>query len=478
MRSSARDSRQPPTRAARFWFICAFVLMMIPSARFNVGPFTLLPEHLAIPILLLVWMGNRPRANVRPRSAPWTVAWLAATILWWLFTLVASAFVAPSAMESLRLLIWICANVLACALVFALRAMVESVIRPLVAAVTIAMLVSLFGWVAAQISGTANDFVESDYATALFRLEGLFDEPNLYAAFLTLTACTIYVWRSAMSAGLLWVFLLVGSVSVYLTFTRVAWVLWAAVTAAFAIRQFGRSKGVLVAIPLIAALVILVLGATPSTRTAGSDPLLSATIGRLSALFDLDRGTGLTRSLTIDSALQDLTMHGAWLTGFGFNGYSQMHDAGVTSYAAAYLPTLWVAIFYDGGILAGVFFILAVAIFWFATARVGSSLFVISFALLAAATNNTWFAFPWVLGAIIAGRASIPQRTAASLDPAISVPRPFLSAATSTAASAGRAVIGYSPPVATVSAVAPDEVASSGTYATAPPTSVYRPRSR
>lgn len=416
MRSSARDPGEPLTRTARFWFICAFVLMMIPSVRISVGPFTLLPEHLAIPILLLIWLGNRPHPNVRPRAAPWTAAWLATSILWWLFTLVASAFVAPSAMESLRLLVWICANVLACTIVFALRSVVGAVIRPLVAAVTIAMLVSLFGWVAAQISGSANDFVESDYATALFRLEGLFDEPNLYAAFLTLAACTIYVWRSAISTGLLWAFLFVGGLSVYLTFTRVAWVLWAAVAAAFAVRRLRRSMGVLIAIPLMAALVVFIFGAAPSTRTAESDPLLSATLGRLSALFDLDRGTGLTRSLTIDSALLDLTTHGAWLTGFGFNGYSQMHDAGVTSYAAAYLPTLWVAIFYDGGILAGVFFILSVTIFWFATARVGSSLFVISFALLAAATNNIWFAFPWVLGAIIASRASISQRTAAPVN--------------------------------------------------------------
>ena len=402
------SSRRSELTTAQYGFsiLLAFALICMPTLRVTIGPLTLLPEHLSALILLTV-MARAHRTGL-PVSAPWSKLWFVLMTLWWLFTLIASVVVAVEPSQSLRLMVWVSINLFMAVVVFKLRDVIRARVAQLFGLFTVVLLVAVIAWLAAQVSGVANEFVESDYASDLFRLEGLFDEPNLLAAFIVLSGATMYVFRRELSPWAQWIYILIGSFAVYLTFTRVAWVCWVLVVVAIAASDIRRRTRWGVAVPLLtlgaAALVYFLSG--PTYSAGASDPLVGATADRLTTLLDFDQGTGLTRFLTIQSALQDLSQDDSWIGGFGFDGYSQVHDSGVTSYARAYLPTLWVAVFYDGGIFAGVAFASAVALAWLRTARFGTTLFFVSFALLAAATNNILFCFPWALGAFAVGYGS------------------------------------------------------------------------
>jgi hypothetical protein len=415
-----------PSRWQRALFVLSLALMAVPTLRLGTGGIGLLPEHLGVPLLVLLLLARTRTPRVSTRPSLGIVVGLLLVFFWWFFTLVASLFVAPDPPQSLRLMTWVAANIILCVLVYSLRDMIPSSLVPLAWVLIVLMAINLAGWALAQGSGQLNDFVEADYATSIFRAKGLFLEPNLYAAFVTLAMAAMYVWSRVIPQGLYWFFAALAGVSVFLTFTRVAWVAFALLLGASLIkflyrRPIAQTFSVLA---LIAVLVAAVLNTDAGPATRSGDPLFDATLGRITGLLNTEQGTGYTRVLTIDSALSDLTAMHSWWTGFGFNGYSQVHDAGVTSYARAYLPTLWIAIFYDGGILAGTCFILAVVIWWFSSRRAGGTLFFLSFALLAGATNNIWFAFPWVFGAIIIAASRNPHVHAAPITDTLSAIQP------------------------------------------------------
>lgn len=308
---------------------------------------------------------------------------------------------------------WIASNILSSILVYSLRTLIPYSLNVITSLLMLVILVTLIGWAVAQSTRQINDFVEADYASLVFRLQGFFVEPNLYAAFLTLVAAMLYAWNKVVRPRLYWTFMGMGGFSIYLTFTRVAWVAFAVVLTASLLRTLRRRPLLLsvAVVGLVFVFVFATMGNQQGQDSRSGDPLFDATVGRITGLFNTAQGTGYTRVLTIESALSDLTTTGAWWTGFGLNGYSQVHDTGVTSWAAPYLPTLWIAIFYDGGIVAGVSFVIAVTLFWLASRRSRGTIFFASFVLLAGATNNVWFAFPWVLGAIVVGAASYVTAT-------------------------------------------------------------------
>lgn len=403
----------------------AFALVLVPALRFGFAGITLLPEHASILILGLVWLRRKGTVyQIRQRVDPTVVTILAFLVLWWLFTAASSIFVAPSPVQSMRLQAWVFANIVLACLVFALRDTLATIINTMIGLVVVYMLISLAGWVLAQSTGSLNLLVERDYASAAYRINGFFDEPNLYAGFLTLFTCILVAWRSSIDPRLAWVYLVIGSVSTYLTFTRTAWITWTVVGIALGSWML-RSNWAATTFLVIGGVAVLLMAVTSDSEASGGTPLIEATSRRLGELLNVATGTGMTRVLTIESAFVDLSQRDAWLSGFGFNSYGQMHDSGVTSYAAAYLPTLWVALIYDGGWLGASFFIMAAVLAWAYTRRMGGSLFFLSFALLTSATNNIWFGFPWVLGAILIARAQL-ERSAAVSARELSRPEPGL----------------------------------------------------
>lgn len=391
----------------RFALGTSFALVLIPAVRFGFAGITLLPEHLAILILGVVWLRRRgQRANVTQAHNPTLFVILLLLLLWWLFTAASSLFAAPSPTQSLRLQAWVLANIILACQFVALRSLFMSMIDILVAIVVVYMVIGLIGWLIAQTAGELNLLVERDYASSVFRLNAFFDEPNLYAGFLTLFTCVLIGWRQSIDQRLVWIYLVIGSVSIYFTFTRAAWITWAAagvVLGAWMLRKNWAAASLL-AIGGVAAMLLAVYS---GSGTADGAPLIDATSRRLGELINFDTGTGMTRTLTIESAFADLTQHNAWLSGFGFNSYGQMHESGVTSYAAAYLPTLWAALIYDGGWLGASCFMLAAVLVWWETRRIGGTLFFVCFAILTSATNNIWFSFPWVLTAMLVGAAQL-----------------------------------------------------------------------
>jgi len=412
-----------PSRGQRAIFVLSLALMAVPTLRISAGG--LLPEHLAVPLLVFLILARSRTPKTAGRPAPGVIAGLVLVVLWWLLTLLSSMFVAPDPPQSLRLLTWVAINILLCTLVYALRDMVASSITPLAWVLVVIMVINIGGWVVAQGSGHLNDFVEADYATSVFRAQGLFLEPNLYAAFLTLAMAALYVWSARVPPGLYWLFASLAAVSVFLTFTRVAWVALALIIGASLVTMLKRwpFAQTLAALAVVAVLLVAVFSTESGPSTRSGSPVFDATVGRITGLLNTEQGTGYTRVLTVESALSDLSANNAWWTGFGFNGYSQVHDTGVTSYARAYLPTLWIAIFYDGGILAAMCFILASFLWWISSRHVRSTLFFLSFASLAAATNNIWFAFPWVFGAIVLSAVRNPavSRSSSAAEPPAAV---------------------------------------------------------
>lgn len=361
----------------------------------TVGPLRILPEHVALAALVLcIRRGTSPRETFG-RSARLVLSLLAV----WLILLAAiSLIIAVEPRQSLRLLLWIAINISAMVATYLHPLRTEALVRIGLQVTTIGASAALIVWVYGNMTGAVSIFLEKDYASDVLRLQGLMQEPNLYAGLLTLWAGVAYVFRGDISRHLLWTFLIVGGLANFATYTRVTWILFPVIAMALIVRS---AKAALLA-PLVLAMAGLLV-ALPMRLDAASSfgSVVEGATVRIGRMLDFSTGTGALRVLSTEQATTELTDERAWLTGFGFNAYPQRHDEGVTSYAANYLGNLWIALPYDGGLVGAVPFVLALVVFWMRTARRGSTLFVVSFAAIGTTTNPIWFAFPWVLAAII-----------------------------------------------------------------------------
>ncbi|GAA4187243.1 hypothetical protein GCM10022288_11950 [Gryllotalpicola kribbensis] len=369
--------------------------------KFQLGGLTMLPEHLAIILAAVHLVLNARATKVRPLSVGKAVlAGAALIVLWWVLSFGISLAAALQPEQSVRLLTWVLANIVAAVLVCLLRTPTVALVRVGVTVATVAAVIDLVGWLASSKAGALSVFTERDYASNQFRLQGLGSEPNVAAAFFVIWLCVAYAASKRIPAPLIWTYLVLSGVCVYLTYTRIAWLMFAFVALGLALRMLRGSRFFLVfAVLGVAVAVALVAYVLSLSSTSGSGA--AAFLARLDSLQNLDSGTGALRLSTANVAVADLnTLHG-WFSGFGYNAFPQHHDTGVTSYATPYLALLWLALFYDSGFVGAVPFILGYLLLWGGTARARSTWFFLVFALASTTTNIIWFAFPWVAGALL-----------------------------------------------------------------------------
>jgi hypothetical protein len=368
--------------------------------KFDVMGVTMMPEHLAILLVAVHLLLTHARARSARQKIGRTIGvGFGLVVLWWVMSFAVSLLSAADPVQSIRLLIWVAANLIAAFLACMLRLPAPALARIGIATATVSAAVQLLGWLASSKSGALSLFTEQDYASGQFRLQGLGTEPNIAAAYLVVWLCVAYAASRFLPELLVWAYVVLSGIAVYLTYTRVAWLMFAIVALLLALKRLRRSRFFPAFVVLAIAVGVIVV-AQVFSLSAVSGSGAAALLARLHSIQNLDSGTGALRVSTAAVAVQDLNSSHAWLTGFGYNAYPQQHDAGVTSYATPYLGLLWLAVFYDSGVVGAVPFIVGFLLLWWGTRRVGSTWFFIAFALASTTTNIVWFAFPWVVGAL------------------------------------------------------------------------------
>lgn len=377
-----------------FWIIFVASLFM-SGIELRIGGLVLLPEHIALTIL--IYASWRHRGSFSRSSSAAGIVFLVA--LWWIVLFLISVMVSLNPGQSVRLLLWILINIVAAVSVFLLKLEIRIMISDAIRVSVVGCVVSLVGWAVANTTGSLNQFVEKDYASNSSRLQGLMQEPNLFACYLTLLACILYVYRKDIPGKIVVTYFVVAGVTVTLTYTRVAWVFFGLALILMILRQVNFFGKILFVLGV--SLATLLLPYILFSLSASSESVGTAITSRVGNIFDFSSGTGALRILTTDQAIDEMTRSGSWITGLGFNAYPQRHDAGVTSYAANYLGNLWIALPYDGGVISTVAFALAVGVLWVGTLRYGSTIFILSFIAFSSTTNPIWFSFVWAFAALI-----------------------------------------------------------------------------
>ncbi|MHB8160078.1 MAG: O-antigen ligase family protein [Thermoleophilia bacterium] len=259
-------------------------------------------------------------------------------------------------------------------------------------------------------------------------VNGGFQESNIFAAFIvvvTLMMLAHLIARSRWHKGLrLYAALALVFLMLLLTFTRAAWISFAAVAlmTLFVLRPrtnfFNpRSLAVIAAMVAFFILVALPIGNYTSSFTGGSVTGIS---GRISNLLNFSEGSGGGRLEVQTRAIQRWEQNpilgdgtfafpaeeagtatpGSWL----YSSLIQsLHDTGVVGF----IFLLWI---YIGGLVIGIRgYSQCKTVFWKATLA-GSTLGWLALIIASQASSFLWLSFPWIfLGALVAWAKQAPE---------------------------------------------------------------------
>lgn len=384
-------------KLARGLWVAFVASLSISGMGINIGGQKVLPEHLMLAVLVIYLVFTpRPTGQSGKARPVMLVAFISVTA-WFASSALVSIVVPPDPGQSIRLLAWMATNLVAFVCVYLVRLPTAVMVSD--AIVTCCVLAGCYSlaWVGATISGARSNFVSLDYASSNFRAQGLMLEPNLLASFFVLAGAVAFVYRRHLSPALIVCSLSLFGVIIALTFTRVAWLIFAVLVIAFYVAQTKnrlRTTGIVLSVS-VAAMIILTTGLVPLDNALGS-----TFQNRLENLFQFDGGTGRFRLQSADLAIADILRSG-FPGGHGFNAFPQHYESGITSDGRLYLGILWLVIFYDGGFIAAFFFLTAFFSVWWAAPR-GAWIFFLGFAVAASTTNPLWYAFPWAFAALLA----------------------------------------------------------------------------
>ncbi|WP_378147686.1 O-antigen ligase family protein [Cnuibacter sp. UC19_7] len=363
------------------------------------GGVSIKPEIVGLLLLLLALRKNSPSSRLsQPARVGGGAVVVALLLLLSLF--LASVLRAPESDKSLWIWIQFSMSVVAFLMIAHQRAIDPRFIRIGNVVVGAICLVSLTGFVGALVGvvppGTMG--VGPD-----MRLIGFSIETNIFAAQVVSWLAVVWCVRVRPSR---WerALLIVMVLAVLLAGTRSAWLAGAVLLAAMLGSHFRRSMWSL----LISSVLLVLAATTPAVIgviAAGSPP--DSLAWRLNNLMSFDTGTGAYRVNIYDTAWAEIVTWPRWLVGSGMNSYSQFHPIDATNQYAEYLGNVWLALLYDGGVIAALLFVVLLIITIRSAALPGRSAVTIAAVLLCStATNIIWFQFAWVaIGLSIHGRA-------------------------------------------------------------------------
>lgn len=389
-------------------WILYVVSLACSAMQISAGPITLLPEHvLLLPMAIHSLRSNRIGGsqsalnieNNRGYSKIIPALAITAMLAWILLTALFSVTRSFDTSQSVRLMIWLSVNILSMMLIASWkidRVILVSDGLKAMAAVSVLFLIT---WLAANASDTLTVFVEKDYASQTMRLKGLMLEPNLLASLCLFWICLAYYYRDQLHRRMVVLTSLIMSLVILSTYTRTAVVILLILALVSVYRRWGpiavASTGTLVLIAFI-----LYARSSSSVFSGGDSTEIGAVLlGRLDSMFDLDSGTGALRLATSEIAWNEMQQAG-WIMGNGYNSFALSHESDITSTGQLYLGFLWLSILYDSGIFGVIFFTFSFILFW-KILRFRAWAFCVSFIVVSTTTNPIWYAFPWVLGALL-----------------------------------------------------------------------------
>lgn len=380
-----------------------YVLALCASGVNVAGGGSLLLEHAAlIPIAFHVLTSRQP--GTRKKRGGLTVAALAFAF-WFAANAITSVIQSPDSGQSLRLMLWVGSNFVAAILVYWLPMRPANMARDALTVVAASAAGSVAMWGLATATSSPSIFVEQDYASAFFRLQGLMLEPNLLAALLFFASCVAVRFSRELPRALVVVFLVIAAVGIVLTFTRVAGALMVVLLITYLWPALSAIARVIAVIFGIAGALLFSNGSS----NGGGGPTLLSTLGdRAAGLLDFGSGTGAFRVRTADLAINEIVQRGAFI-GQGFNSFPQLHQSDQGSKGELYLGLLWLVIVYDGGVIGALFFLTGVIAVWASVGWKKGLLFFGGFALIASTTNPIWYVFPWVFAVLMVRARDSPE---------------------------------------------------------------------
>lgn len=376
---------------------------------------TLLPEHLVLVLLGVRLLAERQR---RSSAKTWPIRNMAVVLTSWLIlNFAVSLLLAPSPSQSVRLLLWTSANILALTLIVCWNVSLLNLVRD-----GLWTIVALYGtyvalWLQANFTGVMGPTVDVDYATTAFRAKGLMLEPNLFAALALLWLSVAYIFRRSLSTTLILLAVCILGGGIIATYTRASMIGFA-VVATMLIGHLARggrdSAKVRTILWLVAVAAIVWLILTPPSPDSGPDDaggIATALGGRLAAILDFGSGTAAYRLNSVSVAWSEIS-GGDWM-GHGYNSFPQTHFDALASDGRSYIGVLWVVLLYDGGVFGLVLFLTLMVMAWRVTPA-GSWVLFFSFVIVSTATNPIWYAFPWIAFALVLKSSRLDQDTSFS----------------------------------------------------------------
>ncbi|WP_165789088.1 hypothetical protein [Cryobacterium zongtaii] len=385
--------------------------MSMSGLSLSLGSLKLLPEHVLI-VVLAVTCALTPGlvAGIGAIRKRQFIA-IVSVLSWLAVSVAASVANSPDPGQSLKLLAWTAVNLLGLFVAYLHPLPLLTKVRDFVAVTCVLCGFYFLAWAYASATGVSSILVSKDYASNSFRAQGLMLEPNILAGLCVLVAGLAFVYRRHLSNTFLSITLVVLGLTVGATITRVAWVMFAGLLVAFLFKWASFGKRVFLSAVLVGICAIAFQGGFGAGLGGELTETLSA---RLGSLFQFDGGTGRFRLQSASTAINEIFRAG-FPGGLGFNSFPQRHESSLTSTGDLYLGLLWLVIFYDSGFIGGALFLVSFILVWTSSPR-SASLFFVTFAAVASTTNPIWYAFPWVLVALIFSARSLTTPPPASLE--------------------------------------------------------------
>lgn len=359
-------------------------------------------EFLAFPLFLLSLREITGRMSREYSIANRYRLWVpGAGISWVAVTLLASIFVALKPVSSVWITFQLAVGLAAFSLLVSRNDLKQSMIVTGTRVLGAISLLSLIGLILSVVVGP-----ESPLAVGVAddgRLIGFSFEVNIFGAQCVAWLAVMYTWRTKLPrTTLYWAVPLIGAV--ILSGTRSAWIalmlLAVAASISSSTSRFSRFRLIYWILGVVGVLLFLVINGTNVTERGGI-------VWRFLNILNFSEGTGGYRFEIYSWAIAAIEGPVRILFGSGANSFSQYYLLDPTGVAVPYLSSIWLATFFDSGIVGFILFVVTIIyiIRNYEDARIGW-IVPASILICSSATSVIWFAFAWVYMALVESKES------------------------------------------------------------------------